>query len=179
MNSALIVDVFVRIISFANLTTTPSIKLKFSFRTPIDARQAKPSSFASRGDLLQVKEIVEERKAALDRIRQLDAEYRRQQRDWFARRHRLGNLVLNEEEDWASVYYNEQASERDETAVILHRARRRLIVAVENFLASFAKIPWVAGQRLCSGRPAATIWLLGYRMVGLPDRRGNQRCLDR
>jgi hypothetical protein len=95
-----------------------------------------------------VKKIVEERKAALDRIRQLDAEYRSQQRAWFSRRHRRGNLVVNEEEDWANVYYNEQASERDETAVTLHRARRRLIVAVENFLASFAKIPWVTGQRL-------------------------------
>jgi DNA replication protein DnaC len=95
-----------------------------------------------------VKESVEERKAALDRIRQLDAEYRRQQRAWFSRRHRRGNLVLNEQEEWANVYYNEQASERDETAVTLHRGRRRLIVAVENFLARFAKIPWVTGQRL-------------------------------
>jgi hypothetical protein len=95
-----------------------------------------------------VREIVEERKAALDRIRQLDAEYRRQQRAWFSRRHYRGNLVLNEEEEWANVYYNEQASERDEAAVTLHRARRRLIAAVENFLASFAEIPWVTGQRL-------------------------------
>ena len=95
-----------------------------------------------------MKKIVEERKAALDRIRQLDAEYCCQQLAWFSRRHLRGNLVLNEEEDWAKVYYNEQASERDETAVTLHRARRRLIVAVENFLASFAKIPWVTGQRL-------------------------------
>jgi hypothetical protein len=46
-----------------------------------------------------VKKIVEERKAELDRIRQLDAEYRSQQRAWFSRRHRRGNLVVNEEED--------------------------------------------------------------------------------
>jgi hypothetical protein len=95
-----------------------------------------------------VTKIVEERKAELDRIRQLDTEYRRHQRAWFSRRHCRNSLVLEEEEDWANVYCDEQASERDETAVTLHRARRILIVAVENFLASCAEIPWVTGRRL-------------------------------
>jgi hypothetical protein len=88
-----------------------------------------------------VTKIVEERKAELDRIRQLDAEYRRQQRAWFSRRHRRHSLVVEEEEDWANVYCDEQASERDEAAVTLHRARRILTVAVDNSHVSCAEIP--------------------------------------
>lgn len=92
--------------------------------------------------------IVEERKAELDRIRQLHAEYRRQQSAWFSRRPRRNILALEEEEDWANISCDEQASERDEAAVTLHRARRILTVAVDNFLLSCAEIPWVTGQRL-------------------------------
>lgn len=120
-------------------------------RTVIEAEMTAPEAMAAPARYTPTRNrpqgtYEQDRQRELDRIRSLDVDYRSQLRN---QNHSdsTPSTASRPDEDWENRNF-EMERALDQAGRDIHRAKRMLILAVENYLTGCVEIPFVSGDQL-------------------------------